>query len=223
MMRKLLVLLFLLSLSLPFAAIAKKKEKGNDEPQTVKVLLKDGSRVEGKLTTDWFRWPAKSINENFKVGQPDGSEREIRSEEVDTIWCSNEKTPWTSVLTPVGKMFKVKNCCWIVKCGPKSANAEILTYVAWANISYGTRSQWEPHNTYCVRFGNDSIAYPFYYPIQNGDFNVKLMKKALKESRPGTAEYIEQYFKKHKDQRKQLREHPELLLEAYEQFLKENK
>ena len=211
-------------LCMPLAGAAKKdkKEDKNDGPVMVSVLLKDGSRAEGELTKDWFRWPAKTINENFKVRQADSMEREIRSEEVDTILRSDVKDPYTSVLTPVGRMFKIKDRCWIVKCGPKSENAEILTFVSWMNISYGTRSQWEPHTTYLVRFGNDSVAYPFYYPIQNGDFNVKLMKKALKERRPGTAEYIESYFKKNKKLRNQLREHPEYLLEAYDQFLKEN-
>ncbi len=221
-MRKLSLLFYLAALCLPLVAFAGKNDdqKGKGGPVTVKVLLKDGSRAKGELTTGWVRWPAKTINENFKIKTADGAQREILAIDVDSIWASDSKSPFTSVLTPVGRMFKVKDLCLIVRCGPKSDNAEILSYITWVNIKYGNRSRWEPHTTYLVRFGNDSIAYPFYYPMQNGDFNIKLMKKALKESRPGTAEYIESFFKKNKKLRKQLREHPEYLLEAYDLFLK---
>ncbi|MDE6127019.1 MAG: hypothetical protein K2G30_08690 [Muribaculaceae bacterium] len=218
-MRKLSAIFLLVLICLPIAAFAGKKGK-DDSPVMVKVLLKDGSRAEGELTTDWVRWPAKTINENFKIRTADGNQREILAVDVDSIWASDSKDAFTSVLTPVGRMFKVKNRCWVVRCGPKSENAEILSYITWVNITYGNRSRWEPHTTYLVRFGNDSIAYPFYYPKQNGDFNIRLMKKELKDSRPGAAEYIEAYFKKNKKLRKQLPDNPALLLEAYDMFLK---
>lgn len=214
------MLIALLLLMPAVASGGKKEEKSPEKQPRVEVLLKDGSRTAGKLTQDWFRWPAKSINENFKVTADDGVETRYEAMQVDSIFEPETGLRYTVASIPVPKLTNKNNVeQWIVECGPRSEHAEILIYVAWFNMQYGTRSQWEPRRTYCVRFGSDSTIWPFYYPPQNGEFNMGIMKRGLKDVRPEAVKYIEEYFKKNKKLRKQLPENPALFLEAYEEYL----
>lgn len=219
-MKKLLIIAMALTLLAP-AAMAKKEKKEKEQPHEYVVKMTDGKEVAGILSQDWVRWPAKSVNVDFKIKQSDGKEQQITVNEIDTIYdkTSGERFVGANIPSPrLGKAGRIIK--WIAKCGPKSEHGEVLTYVAWYNFSRGTFSEWQLANTHCMRFDNDSIAYPFYYPPQNGEFNTSIMKKHLKEIRPEVVEYLTKYFKSNKEQRKQLSEHPELFLEAYETYMK---
>ncbi|MCM1071449.1 MAG: hypothetical protein NC210_05485 [[Clostridium] fimetarium] len=220
-----LLIAMLAAMMIPFAAFGKKEKKGADDnkaPHNYRVVLSDGSTVEGILSKDWVRWPAKSVNVDFKIKAPDGTETKITVEEIDTIYDLTNGDKFIAANIPVPKIGNTGRVVkWIAKCGPKSEHGEIITYVAWFSFSNGTRSNWELAPVHCMRFDNDSVAYPFQYPNQNGSFNTSVMKKHLKEIRPEAVEYINKYFKDNKKLKKQLPDNPGLFLEAYEQYLRE--
>ena len=219
------------AIALPLAASPKKEKKDdgnekqeqNDKHVYVTVVLDDGSRTEGELTKGWFRWPAKTINENFKVRLADGQEVEYTSQEVDSILIPASGRRLTTAYIPVPKLFNKNNMVkWIVACGPKSEHGEILTYMSRALVKYGNKERWVDCYTRCMRFDNDSTIYPFDYS-QNGGINLSLMKKFLKETRPEAVDFIDRYFKADKKLKKELSDRPELFLAAYEEYLRTQK
>ncbi len=212
-----------LVLVFPFSAFAKKHEEKKEKNDYVVVKLKDGSTSEGMLTKGWFRWPSKTINENFKVRLADGNEVEYTSEQVDSILITEAGARFTTADIPVPKLGNRNNRAhWIVRCGPKSEHGEILTYMTRALVNYGVREVWEDCYTRCIRFDDDTEIYPFDYS-KNGGFNLSVMKKALKDKRPGLVDFLNKYFKENKKLKKEIGEHPEYFLDAYEEFLKTQK
>lgn len=224
-MKKTLIIALTLTLLAPAAMAKKEKTKKEKEPPHEYVVkMNNGNAISGILSQDWVRWPAKSINVDFKIKQSDGTEQQITVNEIDTIYDMTDGRKFVAVNLPYPRIGKTGNIVkWIAKCGPKSEHGEVLTYTAWYNFQRGTFFEWGLAETHCMRFENDSIAYPFYYPPQNGEFNTSIMKKKLKEIRPEAVEYLTKYFKSNKEQRKQLQKHPELFLEAYEDFIQYNK
>jgi len=222
---KQLIIAMLAASIIPFAVSGKKEKKEAEDkiPHTYKVSMTDGSTVEGILSQDWVRWPAKSINVNFKIKTSDSVEQKITVNEIDTIFdlTSGEKFVAANLLVPrIGKTGRILK--WIAQCGPKSDHGEIITYVAWFTFMRGNRSVWEIAPVHCIRFENDSVAYPFQYPQQNGSFNTAIMKKHMKETRPDAIEYLNKYFKDNKKLRKQLPDNPGLFLDAYEEYLRQS-
>lgn len=216
---------FLLAVALPVAVSARKKKEAedNDKQAHLVVKLKDASVVEGALTKSWFRWPAKTINENFKMSLADGTEVEYTSHQIDSIFIPRQDRRFTSAYIPVPRLRNKNNAVkWIVECGPASEHGEILSYMSRVYVKRGNKTYWETAVTHCMRFECDSVIYPFYYE-KNGGFNLSVMKNALKQSRPGAVEYINNYFKANKKQKKELVDSPELFLEAYEEYLRTQK
>lgn len=216
-----LLLAMLAFLLVPAAIVAKNdKKKEKEPPHQYLVKLNDGEEVSGILSQDWVRWPAKSVNVDFKIKSTDDTEHKITVEQIDTIYdlTSGQKFVAINIHSPrLGKSGKIIK--WIAECGPKSEHGEILTYVAWFSFMRGTRSEMDLARVRCMRFENDSITYPFYFPPQNGEFNIHQMKKYLKDIRPDAVEFIDKYFKQNKDLRKRLADEPGIFLEAYEKFL----
>ncbi len=181
-----LIIALLAAMMIPFAAFGKKKKKETRHDKALhdyRVALSDGSTVEGFLSKDWVRWPAKSINVNFKIKGSDGTETKITVEEIDTIYDLTNGDKFIAANIPVPKIGNIGRVVkWIAQCGPKSEHGEIITYVSWFSFNIGTRSEWRLSPVHCMRFENDTIVYPFQFPSQNGSFNMAFMKKRLKES-----------------------------------------
>ena len=219
------LLTLILVLALPVALSAKKEsDKEEKTPRNpIVVKLTDGTTLAGELTAGWYRFPSKTINENFKMRPPGGEEIEITSEQVASIIFPDTGTRFTAADIPVPSLRNKNNVeHWIVECGPKSEHAEILSYKTRALVTYGTFQRWEDCATRCVRFGDEKEIYPFEYD-RNGGFNLNVMKKMLNDRHPGLIDYMKRYFKENKKLKKELNEHPEHFLEAYEKFLTEQK
>ncbi len=216
--------LILMAILLVGGSYAKKKNENKEKtlPDTYLVKLKDGSTLEGTLSKDWVRWPSKTINEDFNIVDNSGKEYTITVNEIDTIFDITSGDVFIAAYVPSPKIGNLKNTNkWIVKLGPKTSNGEIISYFSRYQYNVGQYSRWGGDYVHCMRFDNDSIVYPFRYPDNNGGFNLSIMKKWLKNMRPDAVEYINSYFKKNKEQRKQLYEKPELFIEVYEEYLKQ--
>lgn len=219
-MKQIFIIMILFSF-IPMSVFAKKEKDKKEPPHQYSVSMNDGTTIEGVLSQDWVRWPAKSVNVDFKIKTAGGEERKITVNEIDTIYdlTNGEKFVAANLLSPrIGKTGRTVK--WISKCGQKSSHGEILSYVAWFNFLQGSRSSWDLGTVHCIRFENDSVAYPFHYPPQNGEYNVSVMKKQLKTIRPDAVEFIDRYFKSNKAEKKKLAEQPELFLNVYEDYLK---
>lgn len=182
----------------------------------ITVTLKDGTRQECTLLKSWV---AKGkLNREFQVRLPDGTEKWLNSSEVDSI-----TVPGMNLRYAVHG-FKDRKEQWIMRCGPSTENAEILTYAMYANTGTGAPgpmfSRWENSYVHAIRFKGDSVVHPFYFHMMGGLY-LKFMKKHLKDSHPGLMKHIEAYFKENKDRKKSLAEHPEYFLDAYEDFLRQ--
>lgn len=205
-------------------AKGEKKEKGADD--VVEVTMVDGSVEKGKITKYWTALLKKGFNKTFAMKTDDGRELKLTSDDVRELYFPLRDTvekairyesTWVAV-PKLGNKDKLEK--WILAKGKASEHASHLWYMGWATVMYGSQTRREFVATHCVKFDNDSVAYPFYYE-HNGGFITSVMYHHLKKSNPDLMEYIKRYFKKNKEAKKRMNKDVGVMLEVYEEYLKQ--
>lgn len=206
-------------------AKGEKKEKGSDD--VVEVTLTDGTVEKGKITKYWDYFLKKGFNKTFVMRTDDGRELKLSSDDVTSLYFPlrdsvEQVTRYIPIMVPQPSLRnKNKMDRLIMAQGAKSDHATLMWYLGWTDVHYGNKVRREKVPTHCIRFENDTVAYPFYY-VRNGGFNTAVMKHHLKNSRPELEEFIKQYFKKNKDARKRFNKDVSVMLEAYDEYLKQS-
>ncbi|ROS89673.1 MULTISPECIES: hypothetical protein [Muribaculaceae] len=206
-MPKRLFIILYLAISFVVASHAQQHDKDD-----IIISLSDSTKIHGTLLKSWFT-PGK-LNREFLMKLSDGSEKWFNSSDVDSIEFKHNKDKWAA--------HDIKGERWFMRCGPSTDSAEILTYYIYAPPNIKRRPILaDLRFTHAIRIKGDSEIYPFYHQMFWG-FNLKWIKKSLKRKYPGLVEYIEDYFKQNKDLKKALYQHPDYILQVYEDFLKNN-
>lgn len=220
----------LLLACLPDAGAKKeKKDKADKENEmVVEVTMPDGSVEKGIISTYWTSALKKGFNKTFVMLTNDGRKLNLNGEDVDSVYFplreEGQLKTYRMMSVPQPKIGNTKNITrWMSGMGPKSEHAQIVIPTVWTHVLIGNgrnvNSYPELQPMLCLHIDGDSISYPFYCK-NNGNFNLLIIKKFLKDKNPGLVEYLEAYFKSNKKAKKEIGKHPEIMLDVYEEYLK---
>ncbi|MCM1050722.1 MAG: hypothetical protein NC349_02060 [Paenibacillus sp.] len=225
------LILSVLLLTCVFDAGAKKEKKDKidkENEMVVEVTMPDGSVEKGIISTHWTSALKKGFNKTFVMLTNDGRKLNLNGEEVDSVYFplrgEGQLKTYRMMSIPQPKIGNMKNISrWMSGMGPKSEHAQIVIPMVWTHVLIGNgrtvNSYPELQPMICLHIEGDSISYPFYCK-NNGNFNLAIIKKFLKDKNPGLVEYLEAYFKSNKKAKKEIGKHPEIMLDVYEEYLK---
>ena len=211
----------------PFANAKNEKEEGKGSGDVVEVTLTNGTVEKGRITKYWTALLKKGFNKTFEMKTDDDRDLHLSSDDVKLIYFplrdSVDKTVrYVSMPVAVPKLGNKSNIDKLISgVKAKSDHALLIWYMNWVDVKYGMKTRRELQPTFCIKFDNDTVAYPFYYNM-NGGLNMQVMKHHLKQSRPELMEFIEGYFKKNKEAKKRINKDITVMLEVYDEYLKQS-
>ena len=215
------------SLAFNVGAKDKKEKKDKERDNVVVVTMKDGSVEKGKVTKYWYAPFKTGFNRTFKMDTDDGRDIKVEVEQIDSLYFplrdSTAFRTYRPTLVAKPKIGNKNNTeMWICAVGKRSEHAQIYMPDIWVHYQITpTRQQTELVFMPSIMFEGDSVAYPFYY-YRNGNLNTGVLKHWTKESHPKLNDHIKAYFKANKKAKKELGDKPWLMLDVYEDYLKNN-
>ena len=216
-----------LSLAFNVGAKDKKEKKDKDRDNIVVVTMKDGSLEKGKVTKYWYTLLKTGFNKTFKMDTDDGRDITVDVEQIDSLYFPMRDSMAFRTYRPalvakpkIGNKNNVEK--WICAVGKRSEHAQIYMPDIWVHYQ-ATPTQQRSDIMFLpsIMLEGDSVAYPFYY-YRNGNLNTGVLKHWTKQSHPKLEEHIKAYFKVNKKAKKELGDKPWLMLDVYEDYLKNN-
>lgn len=223
-MRKLVILLLIVAGSIFSADVCAKKDKDDKNDDVVTVTMLDGTVEKGRVTKWWggLKFKSKDFNRAFTVKTDDDRELKLNASQIDSLYfplrgddMMTTYRVYNVAFPSLGNRNAVRQ--WLAGEAQQSKHAKIVVTNIWANVQYGTRSQWELKALPCIKFECDTVAYPFYY-YDNGNFNISVMKHWLKKKNPELLKHIETYFKNDKKAKKKVGDDWTIMLDACEGY-----
>ncbi|MDE6490568.1 MAG: hypothetical protein K2L49_05350 [Muribaculaceae bacterium] len=198
------------------------------EDHMAEITLNSGETMSGKIKKWWFGPFKTSVNTDMSVMDADGVEHKYNAADISSFVMDGDQIFETSYIA-IPALFKSGRILhWILGVEKKSDNAVIYwhnSYTSNSTRTAGTGSMPSRHTystgivtTYSFKCAGDSIAYPFYFP-GNGDVNFAIFNAHLKKTQPELVEYVKNYFKEHKQAKKELKDNPSLMLDIYDEYL----